>query len=85
MSADFTLNLNENVFYAAEELAHRKGISVDALTEMLLKKAAASAYQTIDELPVADWVLQLSEGPVEATPDSKSWKELKEEYYESKK
>ena len=77
MSADFTLNLNENVFYTAEELAHKRGISINTLTEILLRKAASSEYRTIEELPVADWVLQLSEGEPAYKP--KTSKEIVEE------
>lgn len=83
MSTSITLNLNENTVYAVEELAQQKGISIDKLAEVLFEKAAASHYQSIDDLPVADWVLQLGEGKPEYNP--KTRKEIKEEYFESKK
>ncbi len=83
METAITLNVDENTVHAIEELAHRKGISMNKLAEVLFEKAAASQYQSIDELPVADWVLQLGEGKPEYNP--KTRKEIKEEYFESKK
>ena len=54
MDTAITLNVDENIVHAIEELAQRKGISVNKLAKFLFEKAAASQYQSIDDLPVAD-------------------------------
>ncbi len=75
----------KNFFIRLRNWLIKGGININVLTEILLRKAAASEYKTIEELPVADWMLQLSEGQEEAESDLKSSRELKEEYYESRK
>ncbi|MCF8449521.1 MAG: DUF6364 family protein [Taibaiella sp.] len=84
MDAKVTLSINEDVIEKAKMYAESKGISLSRLTEILLRKATAGGYKNIEDIPVADWVYTVSEGATEYITERKR-KNLKEEYFNSKK
>jgi hypothetical protein len=85
MDAKVTLSFSEDVIVQAKEFAAKNNISLSRLTEFLLKKAISKTYASLDELPVSDWVMQVSEGEVEYVRQPKSNKVLKKAFYTKKK
>ncbi len=85
MDAKVTLSFNEDVIVQAKEFAAKNNISLSRLTEFLLKKAISKNDTSLDELPVSDWVMQVSEGEVEYVRQPKSNKALKKAFYTKKK
>lgn len=85
MDAKLTLSFDQNVISAAKNFAQSKGISLSRLTEILLQKATSGNYETLEDFPIADWVHQLSEAPAEYKIRRKTRKELKTEFFESRK
>ena len=85
MDAKVTLSFDEDVIVQAKAFAAKNNISLSRLTEFLLKKAISKTYKSLDELPVSDWVMQVSEGEVEYIRQPKSNKALKIAFYTKKK
>jgi hypothetical protein len=85
MDAKVTLSFNEDVIVQAKEFAAKNNISLSRLTEFLLKKAISKTSKSLDELPVSDWVMQVSEGEVEYVRQPKSNETLKKAFYTKKK
>ncbi len=84
MDSKITLSFDANIIDKAKEYAESKGISLSRLTEILLRKATSGGYREIEDIPVSHWVMTLSEGEAEyITP--KKRKDIKKEYYNSKK
>ena len=83
MDAKLTLHFNSEVIEQAKEFAAKNNISLSRLTEFLYKNITSGEYKNLEELPVADWVMQVAEGQAEYKRRTK--KEMKEEYYKSKK
>ena len=84
MDAKVTLSFDAGVIDIAKKYAQSQGISLSRLTEILLRKATLKEYKNIEEIPIADWVKMVSEGPAEYVKP-KNRKELKDEYFNSKK
>lgn len=85
MDAKLTLLLNEDVIKKAKKFAAGKGLSLSKLTEIMFQKATEKKYASIEDMPIADWVMELAEGTPEYRTKPRTRKELKEEYYNSKK
>jgi hypothetical protein len=85
MDAKVTLSFDKSVLASAKAYAESRHISLSRLTELLFRKLTAKNYDTLEELPVADWVNILAEGDVQYKRAAKSRKEMKKEFYESKK
>jgi hypothetical protein len=52
----------------------------------LLKKVIASNSKNLEDFPISDWVTMIAEGPAEyATKTKKTRKQLREEFFKSKK
>lgn len=85
MDAKVTLSFDKSVLASAKAYAESRHISLSRLTELLFRKLTAQNYDTLEELPVADWVNILAEGDVQYKRAAKSRKEMKKEFYESKK
>lgn len=83
MDAKLTLHFNSDVIEKAKEFAAKNNISLSRLTEFLYKKITSGNFKDLEELPLADWVMQVAEGQAEYKRRSKT--ELKEEYYKSRK
>jgi hypothetical protein len=85
MDAKITLSFNENVIIKAKQFADKNNISLSRLTEFLYSQIINNNYSNIEELPISDWVNIVSEGEVEYITKPKKRKELKSEFFASKK
>ena len=85
MDAKITLSFDETVIKKAKRYAENNNISLSRLTEFLLSKVTSNSYQSLEDLPIADWVSVVSEGEVEYQTKTKKNKDLKAEYFKSKK
>ncbi len=85
MDAKITLSFDETVIKKAKRYAENNNISLSRLTEFLLNKVTSNTYQSLEDLPIADWVSVVSEGEVEYQTKAKKNKDLKAEYFKSKK
>ena len=58
--------------------------TVDAM-EFLLDKITSKSYKSLEDLPVSDWVQLVAEGQAEYKTRKRSRKEMKGEFYRSRK
>ena len=80
MDSKITLSFDKQVIAQAKEFAAANNISLSRLTEFLLSKTISANSNSLDELPVSDWVNLVSEGKVEYVRKPRSSKERKAEY-----
>ncbi|HMR17911.1 MAG TPA: DUF6364 family protein [Sphingobacterium sp.] len=80
MDAKITLSFDEHVIKEAKAFANKNGISLSRLTEFIYKQMTSSNYNSLDELPISDWINIVAEGNVEYVR-SPSRKQLKSEFY----
>ena len=85
MDAKITLSFNESVIKKAKNYAESNNISLSRLIEFLLHKVTSNNYQSLEDLPIADWVHVVAEGEVEYQTKTKKNKDLKAEYFKNKK
>ena len=85
MDAKITLSFDENVINKAKRYAENNNISLSRLTEFLLNKVTSNSYQSLEDLPISDWVSIVAEGEVEYQTKAKKNKDLKAEYFKNKK
>lgn len=85
MDAKVTLSFDEAVIARAKRFAAKNNISLSRLVEMLLQKTTSGNYLSFEELPIADWVSEVSEGEAVYQAKKKSRKASKDEYFSSKK
>lgn len=84
MDAKVTLSFNQSIIEQAKAYAEQHNISLSRLVEFLLKQTTSGNYQSLEDIPIADWVNMVSEGTTEYQTKSKSRKDLKADYYSSK-
>jgi len=84
MDAKVTLSFDQSIIEQAKEFAGDNNISLSRLTEFLLRKATSSSYQTLDEMPVSDWVNMVAEGKAEYVKKTRTRSSLKNEYFAKK-
>ena len=82
MDAKITLSFNADVIDKAKQYAERNNMSLSRMTEYLFQKLTKNNYASLEDLPLADWVNTLAEGPAEY---KRSTKKDKEDYYNSRK
>lgn len=85
MDTKITLSFNKEIIDRAKDFADQNNISLSRLTEFLYAQMTSNNYQSLEELPIADWVNMVSEGKVEYKRTSSSRKEMKDEFFGSKK
>ncbi len=85
MDAKVTLSFDAHVIKEAKKFAEGHGISLSRLTEVLLRKAVSGNYKNIEDLPISDWVSLIAEGNAEYVTKPRKRKQLKQEYFNSKK
>lgn len=85
MDAKLTLSFDAAVIERAKKFADKQGISLSRLVEIMLRKATANNYDSIEDLPISEWVSMVAEGEAEYVSAKRSKKSLKDEYYSSKK
>ena len=85
MDAKITLSFDENTIIKAKQYAEDNNISLSRLTEILLNKVINGGYKSIEDYQISDWVNMISEGKVEYKTRTKKRKDLKDEFFKSKK
>ena len=85
MDAKITLSFDESVIHKAKKFAEQHNTSVSRLMEFLLDKLTSKNYKSLEDIPVSEWVNAVAEGQAEYKIRKKSRKELKNEFYRSKK
>ena len=85
MDAKITLSFDEAVIKKAKRYAENNNISLSRLIEFLLSKITSNNYQSLEDLPIADWVHTVAEGEVEYQTKPKKNKALRAEYFKSRK
>ena len=85
MDAKITLSFDGSVITKAKKYAKKNNISLSRLTEFLLRKVTSAHYQSLEDLPIADWVTVVAEGEVEYKTKPKKGRSLKDEYFKSRK
>lgn len=86
MDAKVTLSFNKNTIEAAKKFADENGLSLSRLTEFLLNRAMAKPFNSLEDLPISDWVNVVSDGGVEYKTEAslQGRKKLKNEFYKAK-
>ncbi|MCX2680856.1 DUF6364 family protein [Galbibacter sp. EGI 63066] len=84
MDAKVTLSFDKQVIERAKAYAAEHNISLSRLTEFIFKQITSEQYQTLEDMPISDWVHSVAEGEVEyqKTP---SRKQMKSEFLNSRK
>ncbi len=85
MDAKVTLSFDESVIEKAKRYAENNNISLSRLSEFLLRKVTSNHYQSLEDLPISDWVSLVSEGQAQYITKPKKRKKLADEYFNSKK
>ncbi len=85
MDVKVTLSFDEAVVNKAKRYAEKNNISLSRLIEFLLQKTTSGNYSSLENLPISDWVSQVSEGEAVYQTKKKSRKTSKAEYFSSKK
>ena len=85
MDAKITLSFDKDIIVKAKKFASENNISLSRLTEFLYSKMTSKNYESLENLPISDWVNLISEGEVEYITKNKSRKDSRKEYFNSKK
>jgi antitoxin component of RelBE/YafQ-DinJ toxin-antitoxin module len=85
MDAKLTISFDALVIEKAKKFAEAQGLSLSRFIEILLRKATEGGYGSIENLPVADWVSKVAEGDPEYVTKPRVRKDMKEEFYKSRK
>jgi hypothetical protein len=85
MDAKITLSFDKDVIHGAKLFADRNNISLSRLTEYIYRNLIENNYKSLDELPIANWVMQVAEEAPIYVRSRKPNSALKTEFYESRK
>ena len=85
MDSKVTLSFDKEVIRHAKEYAAGQNISLSRLVEVLLRKTAMGQYGSLEDIPIADWVREISEGPIDYRTRKRTRKESKDEFFNSRK
>ena len=85
MDAKITLSFEESVINKAKKFADEHNISLSRLMEFLLDKITSGNYSSLEDMPVSDWVNKVAEGQAEYKTRKRSRKQMKNEFYRSRK
>ena len=85
MDTKITLSFNKSIIDKAKEFAEENNMSLSRLTEFLYSKVTSSHHQSLEELPISDWVSMVSEGEAIYETKARKNKDIKAEYFKSKK
>ena len=85
MDAKITLSFDKQVIERAKQYADTQNISLSRLMEFLLDKITSNQYNSLEDLPVSDWVNAVAEGKAEYITKPKKRSKLKDEYHNRKK
>ena len=85
MDTKITLSFDESVINKAKKYAEKNNISLSRLTEFLLRKLTSGHFNSLEDLPISDWVHTVAEGEVEYKTKQRRNRDLKAEYFKSRK
>jgi hypothetical protein len=85
MDAKITLSFDAEVIDKAKRFADNNNISLSRLTEFLYRKITSHNYQSLEDLPLSDWIGMVAEGDAEYVTKRSNRAAQKKEYYQSKK
>jgi hypothetical protein len=85
MDAKITLSFNKTIIEKAKDYAAENNMSLSRLMEFLLAKITSSHYKSLEELPISDWVSMVAEGEAVYETKARKSKDLKKEYFKSRK
>lgn len=81
MDSKLTLKFDETVINKAKAYAAKHNLSLSRLIEHLLLNAVTSSTHSIDDLPIAEWVSNISEPEPEYVKKKPTSKARKKEFY----
>lgn len=85
MDSKVTLSFDKEVIRRAKEFAASQNISLSRLVELLLLRTTMEQYSSLEDIPIASWVRELSAGTIEYRTRKRGRKETKDEFFASKK
>jgi len=85
MDSKITLSFDSEVIRDAKEYADNNDISLSRLVEFLLRRTILEQYGSLEEYPISEWVKQIADGRVEYYTPKRGRKDLKDEFFSSKK
>lgn len=85
MDDKITLSFDESVIRKAKQYAEKNHISLSRLIEFLLRKVTSDNYHSLEDFPIKDWVKMVSEGEATYLTKARKNKDLKQEYFNSKR
>ena len=85
MDTKVTLSFEESVINRGKKFAEEHNMSLSRLVEFLLGNVTSKKYKSLEDLPISDWVHKVSEGAAEYKTRSRNRKEMKEEFFKSRK
>lgn len=85
MDAKITLSFDKAIIEKAKKYAESQNMSLSRMLEFILDKMVSNKYQSLDELPIAEWVHQVAEGEAVYVRKPKSSKQMKSEYKNRKR
>ena len=85
MDTRITLNFDEAVIAKAKKFAQKNNISLSMLTEYLFRKVTSTNINSTKDLPVSEWANKIAHGEVESLIRQKKIREMKAEYFESRR
>jgi hypothetical protein len=83
MDSKLTLLLNADVITKAKKYDEGKGLSLSRFTELFYERITNSNYRILEEVPISDWVMEISEGEAEYRRTPVSNQELRDDWYQS--
>lgn len=84
MDTKVTLSFDSDAINVAKKFAAKNNISLSRLTEFFYRQLEAKQYQSLEDLPISDWVNMVAEGEAEYKTKKKP-KSLKDEFRNRKK
>lgn len=85
MYAKITLSFDESVIAKDKRFADDNNISLSRLTEFLLNKVTSKNYQSLEDFPISDRVSMVGNGQAKYHIKPRKSKDLKSEFFKSKK
>ncbi|HEY4109384.1 DUF6364 family protein, partial [Puia sp.] len=85
MDAKVTLSFDKAVISHAKEYAAKQNISLSRLVEILLRRTTVEQYSSLEDIPIASWVREISQGTIDYRTRPRSRKDIKDEFFSSKK
>lgn len=85
MDAKITLSFNKDIIERAKTYAANNNISLSRLTEFLYSQVANKNYKSLEDLPISNWVNMVAEGQAIYETKTRKKKDLKDEFFKSRK